>query len=172
MAGSRSVTSATLAQAGAGVSAPAWFLQIDWAASTTRLCSYGAQTWNGQAWAGGGFTVREFGQDSKPAGVMLVDPSVAYRTLALSDGIRDRLVQLWKGYIGTLADPDPVLLFRGYADGCEIGAGSVSFNLDWQSSARQFSPRQRIGPGIGVNFTATPNTTLRWAGAIVKIEAR
>jgi hypothetical protein len=172
MAGSRTVTAQTLAQAGAGVSAPMYFLKINWLTATTRICSYGPQNWNGEVWDGGGFTVRQFGQDSKPQGISLVDNTGAYRTLVLSDGIRDRLVQLWKGYLGALAASDPILLFKGYADGCEVNNGVVSFNLDWQNSTRQFSPRQRIGPSIGVNFCATPNTTLRWGGAVIKIEAR
>lgn len=172
MPGSRPVSSPTLAAAGAGASRPSWFLQIDWPDFSTRLCTQGEQTWNGYTWAGGGFEISGFTQDGKPSGIVLIDPVAAYRTLVLTYGIRDKFIQLWKGYLGALANNDPVLIFPGYADGYDIGSGRVSFGLDWQSSGRQFSPREWIGPPIGVNFTATPGTTVKWGDTVIKIEAR
>jgi len=172
MAGSRPVTAPTLAAAGARVSRPAWFLQIDWSNFSTRLCTGGEQTWNDFVWAGGGFEISGFTQDGKPNGITLIDPSHDYRTLVLTDGIRDRFIQLWKGYVDELADDDPALIFQGYADGFDIAKGRVSFALDWQASSRAFSPREMIGPAIGVNWCAVPGTSFTWGGSTYKLEAR
>ena len=81
MAGSRPVTSPTLAASGAGHSAPMWFLKIDWAELSSRICSYDTITWDGFDWAGGGFTISGFERDGKPKGIELVDPVNGYRTL-------------------------------------------------------------------------------------------
>lgn len=169
---SRDVSAPTIAAAGAGVSRPAWFLEINWPDFSTRLCSYGEQTWNDLLWAGGGFEVAGFDRDGKPTQVSLVDPGHDYRTLVLGVGLRDRLVRLWKGYIDALADDDPVLIFEGYADGFDIANNRLGFGLDWNASARQFSPRAIIGPSIGVNFTGIPNTTFTWNDTVFKMIAR
>lgn len=169
MAGSRPVTSNTLAAAGSGSSRPAWFLQIDWADFSTRLCSYGEQTWNGFQWAGGGFEIGGFDQDGRPTSIALV--GVDFRTLAATQKIRDRMVQLWKAYLPNLDPTDPPKLFKGYADGPSYAKGRLTFSVDWQASAKQFSPRRRIGPPE-VNFTATPNTTVPWGSTVLRIDAR
>ena len=36
----------------------------------------------------------------------------------------------------------------------------------------QFTPRERIGPRIGVNFVGTPDTRITWANQINTLQAR
>lgn len=166
----RTVTDATLGKATAGVSQPAFLLQIDWIGLTTRMCSHSTVAWNGQTWVGSGLIV-SFDQTGKPTGVTIADPDAAYRTLALGSGLSDRRVQLWKGYIGALATSDPVGLFDGFADGFDAASGRVTFALDYAMTGRQFTPRERIGPGIGVNWGAAPNTKVYWANQIITLTA-
>lgn len=173
MAGSRPISTGTLAAAGAGSSSPIWFLEVDWSASfASYLSSYGAATWGGQTWVGAGLVVDDFGPDGKPSRVTLTDTDAAFRTLQLTNGLRDKRIRLWKGYAAALGSGDPVRMFDGYADGAEWSNGKLSFALDWASSDLTLTPRERIGPNIGVNFTATPGTKIWWNGQTLTMEGR
>ena len=79
---------------------------------------------------------------------------------------------LWKAYIGALATSDPVMIFQGFANGYSCSRGRVSFGLDWGTNYRQMSPRERIGPTIGVNFTAAPDTVFLWGNVRITIPGR
>jgi len=159
----RSVSSATVAKASANVSQPCYLLQIDWIGITTRMCTHST--------IGAGLSVT-FDQTGRPSSVTLADPDAAYRTLALGSGLSDRRVQLWKAYIGALANADPVALFDGYADGFDNFQGRTTFALDYSMTSRQFTPRERIGPNIGVNFLGAPETRINWANQILVLQAR
>lgn len=171
MAGSRPVSSATLTKAGAPQAEPLYLLEIDWS-PIVYLCSHSTQSWGGQTWTGAGFAISSFDAAGKPTRLTLADPDNAYRTMVLGARITDKRIVLWHGYLGALATADPVCLFDGYADGCEFANGRAMIDLDWQTSNRQFSPRDRIGPLIGVNFVATPGEKINWNGQVLVIEAR
>lgn len=164
----RSVTSPTLTKAGAGVSEPAYLLQVDWISLTSRMCTHSTVVWQGVDWLSGGFAVA-FDKNGSPSTITIADPDATYRTLVLLSGLSERRVRLWKAYIGALGDDDPVALFDGFADGCDVAGGRVNFSLDYNVSARQFSPRERIGPNVGVNFIGAPDTKVYWAGQILTL---
>lgn len=168
----RSVTAALLTAAGAGATQPVYFVEIAWPTFSTRLCSYSTQTWNGNVWSGGGFELGDFDDSGRPARLTLADPDVSYRTLVLTDGIRDRQITVWKSDVSAIDVADPVLLFRGYADKADMASGRVIVGLDRNTSSRQFAPRERIGPAIGVNFVAPPGYVLRWGAQQIVFEAR
>ncbi len=168
----RDVSSPTQTAAGAKHSRPGFFLQIDWSGFSSRLCSFDAKPWNDFEWVGSAFQVSSFEKDGKPEKITILDPDGSFRTLALADKIRDRTVQLWMGYMDALADDDPVLIFKGAADGFDWANGRMSFGLDWHRSAKQFTPRDSITPAIGVNWTAIPGTTVTWGDRVFKLEAR
>lgn len=173
MAGSRPLSTGMLATASSGSNSPLFFIEIDWTPSfASYLCSYGALTWNGQAWVGANVAISDFGPDGKPARIILGDTDAAFRTLLLGNGLRDKRIRIWKAYREALSSADPILLFDGYADGSDWADGKLSFNLDWTSSDVTTTPRERIGPGIGVNFVAAPNTKISWAGQILVLEGR
>jgi hypothetical protein len=171
MAGSRPVTGPTLAQAGAGAAKVGWLLEIDWS-TPVYLSSYGDVSWSGQQWKGAGLKVGDFADSGKPNDVTISDPIAELRTIVLTDGLRDKNVMLWKVYPDAVGADDPLLLFDGFADGVEISGGKVSFGLDWASTSRMFTPRERIGPSIGVHFVAIPGTKISWYGQVLVIEKR
>lgn len=168
----RALSTATAAEVAAGVNRPAYFVEIQFATQAVRLCTYGTLDWNGVTWTGGGIDLGDFDTDGRPQRIVLIDPTAAYRTLVLTDGIRDRKVQVWKGYVGALAPGDPVALFVGYGDQTQIANGKVTLTVDWNASARQFSPREVIGPGIGCNFLAPPGYTLTWGNQTLVMQGR
>lgn len=167
----RIVSSSTLAEAGAGAAQPAYYLRIDWATTSSLLCSHSSQSWNGSTWTGAAFSVT-FDGGGRPSSITLVDPDAAYRTLVLGGGISDRRVRLWKGYVGAAAIDDPVALFDGFADGADIRDGKVTISCDYPTTAAAFTPRLRIGPQCGINFFAPAGTTIRWGATILTLEPR
>lgn len=168
----RTVSSAMLAALGAGATSPGYLVEIQWASFSSRLSTYGTQSWNGQTWAGGGVVVRDFAPDGLPSEIELADPDSAYRTLILGDGVRDRRVNVWLADAAALAPTDPLHIFSGYADGASIASGRVVIRLDRSSASRQFAPRDRIGPMIGCNWLAPPGTRVSWGQSTLILEAR
>jgi hypothetical protein len=166
------VTDAMLVAVSRPITRPAYLVEIDWDTFSTRLCTYGSVEWNGNTWAGGGITVNGFDDTNKPSSFTLVDPDAAYRTLVLSVGIRDRLIQVWKCDVSALATPDPVALFYGYADKADIANGKVTITVGWTNSNRARTPRERIGPAIGVNFVAPPGFTIHWGDQTIVLNAK
>lgn len=168
----RRITSATLDQASAGVSQPLYFLQIDWSdASVSRLCTHSARAWNGQSWTAAPIAIT-FDRLNRPTAITLTDFDATYRATILASGLSDCRVRLWQGYVDALAAADPMQICDGYADGCEVGGGKVTFGVEYVVTPRQFSPRERIGPRIGVNFLGTIGETVRWGGTVITLDPR
>ncbi len=163
----RPVSAATLTATAKPVTRPAYLVEIDWDTFSTRLCTYGTVAWNGNTWSGAGLTVNGFDDTNKPSSITLADPDAAFRTLVLAIGIRDRLIQVWKADISALNTADPVALFYGYGDQADIADGKVNISLGWRNSNKARTPRERIGPGIGVHFVAPAGHTFYWDGNII-----
>ena len=168
----RTVTGAMLTAAGSRSSRPAYLVEIVWSSFASHLCTYGTVAWNGVTWSGSGVDVLDFNDEGIPGRIVLADPDAAFRTLLFSDGLRDRTVRVWKCDIAALAVADPVPVFAGYADGCDAGGGRVTFGLDLSTCDREFCPRERIGPSIGVNYVAPPGTRIVWGGSVLVLESR
>ena len=166
----RTVSSPTQAAAGAGVSQPLYLVEIDWS-TAVYLCTHSTQTWGGQTWLSADVRM-SFDSKGMPTSIDLSDPTDAYRTLLLTEGVTNKRVAVWKAYIGALAISDPVSIFDGYGDGGTARNGRMSFNVGRAQTGRQFSPRQRIGPAIGVNFVAVPKTKVVWSGQTIVLEPR
>lgn len=168
----RSISSPTATALAAGVSRPAYLVEIVWSTFSTRLCTYGTVTWAGSSWVGGGVNVGGFNEDGIPSELTLADPDAAYRTLIATDGARDRRVNVWKADMSALAAGDPIPIFAGYADGAVAERGRVIMGLDLRSADREFCPRERIGPAIGINYVAPPGTRIQWGNSILVLNAR
>lgn len=167
----RVVSAPTLAQAASGVAQPCHFVRIDWATITSYLCSHSTRSWAGQTWIGADVAIR-FDSNARPTDITLADYDAAYRTLVLASGATDRRVRVWQGYVDALDAADPVLLFDGYADGAEIASGKITISVDYPQTGRAFSPRERIGPRIGVNHLAAVGETIRWGSTTITLDPR
>lgn len=168
----RSISSPTATALAAGASRPAYLVEIVWATFSSRLCTYGTVTWAGSTWAGEGVALSGFDADGIPSEITLADPDAAYRTLIATDGARDRRVNVWQADVAALATNDPIPIFAGYADGVVADRGRVVIGLDLRSADREFCPRERIGPAIGVNYVAPPGTRIQWGNSILVLNAR
>lgn len=168
----RSVTAETLAQAGAGSARPLYFVEIEWPTFSSRLCSYGTLSWGGGTWSGAGIEVGDFDETSAPSRITIADPDNVFRTLILADGIRDRPIRIWKAYADALDSADPIEIFAGVGDGGTVRHGRVVIDLGRTVSRWDQTPRERISPAFGVNFTAPPGTKVHWGGTTLVLNSR
>lgn len=168
----RIVTSETLAQAGAGSARPAYFAEIRWPTFSSRMCTYGTVTWDGSEWHGAGLEFGDFDESGAPSRMAIVDPDYTFRTLVLTEGLRDREILLWFGYIDALEAEDPLQVFKGVADGVRISRGRIDAQLGRNGSAWDHTPRERIAPAFGINFTAPPGTKVVWHGGTLVLNPR
>jgi hypothetical protein len=168
----RTVSSPTQAQAASGANQPCYFIKIEWASLISYLCTHSTRTWNGQSWSGSGVDVGQFDDFGRPRRIVLADPDNAWRTLLLGSGIRDRRITIWQGYVDALAVGDPIEIGVGYGDKGKAAGNRVTIDVGPLVSSRVFTPRERIGPSIGINFVATPGSKVRWNGQDLVMESR
>ena len=166
------VSAATLAAVADNATSPAYFVEIIWDTFSSKFCTYGTVNWAGSSWLGSGLEVGGFDDYGRPTTITITDSDNAIRTLVLTKGVRDRRINLWKGYIGALADVDPVALPVSYGDSCDIGGNKVQITLGGKAGGREFTPRELIGPRIGVNFTAAPGTKVAWGQQTLVLNPR
>ncbi len=159
----RTLTDATRAASERDSTSPLYIVQIDWGdGGVTRVSTFGTFAWNGSTWFGAGLKVDGFDDQGIPSRYTIADPDGAFRTLFLANGIRDRASSCWAAFRDALAGSDPMPVFVGYCDGGAYQNGTLSITLARSKSVRGTTPRQRIGPGIGVNYTGTPGEVVKW----------
>lgn len=166
------VSAATLAIVANNATQPVYFVEIVWATFSSKFCTFGTLDWNGSTWLGSGLVVANFDDSGRPTQITISDFDFAIRTLVLTQGIRDRRINLWHGYATTLGALDPVQLPVSYGDACDIAGGKVVINLGGKAGGREFTPRELIGPRIGVNFTAPPGTKIPWGSSFIVLTPR
>ena len=166
------VSTATQTAAANNATRPSYLVEIVWDTFSTKLCTYGSVDWNGSTWLGAGLAVDFDDTTGRATQLTFTDSDASFRTLVLLQGVRDRRINVWKAYIDALADIDPVPLAVAYGDACDIAGGKVVVNLGGKAGGREFTPRQRIGPGIGVNFTAPPNAKVTWGSQTIVMVPR
>lgn len=171
---SRSVSApmaAALAKKHRGV---AHFIEIEWGTFSSKFCTYGTLAWNGSTWNGEGVELGAFDADGRPLLLLIADPAAAWRTVFLVHGVRDRRINCWEVDISALGVDDPVLLPVSYGDAFSWDgeSGRLSLHLGAGTSRAQFTPRERLGPAVGINHIAPANLTMQWGDRIVTFKTR
>lgn len=158
----RTVSTPTTAALAGPSTRPIVFIEISWGAASSKLCSFGTRDWNGSTWQGAGIAITGYDDYGAPTGFSIVDEGFEFRTLMLANGVRDRDVSVWQGDESALDDDDPAQIFAGVADSGSVANGKFTVALARAASDRNYTPRERIGPAIGVNFTGTPGEVVKW----------
>lgn len=167
----RTVSAPSTAEILKSITQPGWFVQLEFASATVRLCSFGTTTWNSLTWTGANFAVGSFSGDGKRAQVSIWDFDASFRTLALTEGgIRNRTVTIWQAQRPALADTDPNMVFYGVGDQVNIAKGRVDINCSRLNSRVLLAPRQRISPATGFNFLAAPGMVIQWGDTQITLE--
>lgn len=152
------------------ITAPGLFVELQFASGTVRLCSFGATDWNGHSWIGANFQIDGLDGDGKTARVSLWDPNAAFRTLAVSGGIRNRPIKMWQAQFPALGAGDPNMIFSGAGDGVRWAQGRTDIDCARRGSAVLMAPRMRISPATGFHFLAPPGSTFQWGNVVVTLQ--
>lgn len=168
----RSISAPTLAAIAAQFTQPGYFVQIDWS-SITRLTSRSSRSWNGQFWVGGFVEVRSvtWSADGTQDGtVILQNGTGAYGVVALDEGVADKRVQIWIFDAAATATGDPVKIFDGVGDSCDISPATVTVKLVSQRSGVLNSPRQYITRESGDTIVPASGTVITWGGQTYRLQ--
>lgn len=169
----RTVSTPTLTAIGGSVTQPGYFLELQFSSLTVRLCSFGATTWNSLTWNGANFSVGGMDGTGRKATVSLWDADAALRTLALTDdGIRNRIVTIWKAQAAALAADDPNMVFYGVGDAVKWARGRLEIQCARLNSRVLQAPRKRISPATGFNFLAPPGTVIQWGDVVLTLRSQ
>lgn len=160
----RALSSALDAAFGYPVQAPAWFIQVDYAAGTERYSSLKTTTWKSQSW-----TQRDVDVSSIRVGALEISGALVLGNAdgvmgayALASYFGDRRIRIW-GYDGSMAAPadtDPLMLCDGVGAGASVAADYVRVGIrDFVEHA--IGPRQVVSPTFGFYTYLPAGKTLR-----------
>lgn len=165
----RSLTTATATATGAKATAPLALIRIDWSVPA-RLSTNGDQVWDGNGYSG----TRAVRLDrlTERGGRLVIDNrDGVYGAQCLTDGVAAVPVTVWLADTSATAAADPVKVFEGLADGCEITETEVSLTLTATNLDTLTSPRRRIDAAGGFTVvTAGRRVTI--GGQVVLLEER
>ena len=88
----------------------------------------------------------------------------AYGVLALAEGVADVPVKIWVYDGAAIGTNDPVMVFDGVGDGCNIRPDSITISLTSRRSRSLFSPRTYINQDNGFSIVPPEGKKIVWGG--------
>lgn len=164
----RTLSASLLAEQGLTVTRPGYLVSIAFS-TPVYLSTLGDITWNGHDWLATDLRVQGLAVDERGAQngtLSLGNADLAFGTLVLSEGVAERAIVVYAVWAGVV---EPITLFSGYGDGCEVG-DRVSIDLAVTSRGATFSPRRFINAASGFATLIPAGTTLAGAAGSVTLE--
>jgi hypothetical protein len=163
----RNQTANSQAASQATIIKPGYLVEIAWP-TIVRLSTRGNQTWGGYAWTRGKIiSIRPMDGGS----LELLSADTGFQAMVLTHGASDVGCRVWSYYADALGDDDPILVFAGVLDGAsEISRDKVALGLSAEHARTLYSPRQRLGPEIGITRMSPAGTRITWGGQTYTLE--
>ncbi|MBK6742530.1 MAG: hypothetical protein IPG66_05935 [Hydrogenophilales bacterium] len=163
---SRDLSTAFIAAGQARVADPAYLIEIVWSATlTSRFSSRGDQSWNGVTWQSGRvakFQPLPWDGAGGRGRLDLLNADYLIGAIVGNQVCSDVPVRAWIFYGDDPAVGDVLRLPDAAIDSVpDIGA-IVRLDLAADNMGMLYSPRQWIGPGVGVNHVDPPGTVIHW----------
>jgi hypothetical protein len=121
---------------------------------TVRYSSGEDVSWNSLDWIAANLRVgalQEQPNGSQALTVVIGNTDLAFGAICLNEPPQDKLVDIWAFYEGALATGDPVKIFSGAIDSCNINESAVTLQLSPLNARTLFIPRRRITRDSGFN---------------------
>lgn len=166
----RTLSTPTTALVTAQDTAPAYLVLVDFDSGPVRWCTRETVTWAGQTWLGASLTVEPPTDTTNTGRLVFTDPDALVHALIFAGAFKSRAVDIWKFWGAALATDDPVHMGRCVTAGADSAQGKRTINLVRHRATLLQSPRQIIGPSIGVNYLAAPGEQIAWGAAILTLE--
>ncbi len=161
----RTVSVASAAAMAAQQTLPGYFVSIGWA-PPVYLTTRGDTTWNSIAWEGAALTVSglEWLTGAEQRGsLVLGNTDGRFARRALEEGAADIAIRIWVFDAAATATDDPVAVFDGSGDVCDVTERSVTISLTSRRSRSLFSPRTYITRDNGFSIVPPTGKTIVWA---------
>jgi len=151
---------------------PGYLVELGFA-STLRLSTLGALSYNGYSWYPADIKVAGLSRNEQgqQAGTLSIgNTDLDYGALILSEGVADKTIRIWSVWAGAPSEAMPE--FDGIGDDAEIDGLRVTIKLSSGARRYAYSPRRIIGPQTGVNVRLPAGTRITVGGMTVTLEAK
>lgn len=162
----RTLSVATAAAMAAQLTQPGYFVHIDWA-PPVYLTTRASSNWNGIAWEGAPLTVNGLSwlaAAEQKGSIVLGNVDGRWAKRALDEGAADIRVRIWIFDAAAIATADPVAVFDGSGDACDITERAVTIALTAKRTRSLFAPRGYITRDNGFSIVPPNGKVIVWGG--------
>jgi len=154
------------------ITEPIYLIQLNFSV-VLRYSTAGDRSWNGYSWIGNGAALESWAQESGGrirgrVSVPNADNSIS--AVVLGEGARGNTCCIWVADGTAVATDDPVQIFDGVMDACDIGL-RVGIDIVSDQYQRAFLPRVVVAPPT-FNHLPARGSTITWAGETYELERR
>ena len=163
---SRTLTMPTTNALAEQLTRPGYLVYIGWS-TPVRLSSRADLTWNSSLYIGFGVSASgiEWRGSAEQGGTLKLDNSSgSYSILALDEGVADVPVKVWAYDAAATATADPVAVFDGVGDSCDIMPAAITIKVTSKRSRSLFAPRSYITQDNGFSIVPPDGKTIVWGG--------
>jgi hypothetical protein len=163
---SRTLSTPTTNALAGQLTRPGYLAYIGWA-TPVRLSSRGDLTWNGNLFIGFGVVTDgiEWRGTAEQGGTLRLDNSSgSYSVMALGEGVADVPIKLWAYDAAATATGDPVAIFDGVGDSCDIMPDAITIRVTSKRSRSLYAPRSYITQDNGFSIVPPEGKTIQWGG--------
>jgi len=160
------ISPATTNALAAQLTRPGYLVYIGWAVPV-RLSSRTDLTWDGYLYIGFGVTPGglDWSGTAEQGGTLKLDNSSGdYSVMALGEGVADVPIKVWAYDAAATATADPVPVFDGVGDSCEIMPDAITIRVTSKRSRSLYAPRAYITQDAGFSIVPPEGKTIQWGG--------
>ena len=124
-------------------------------------------TWNGLDWLSANLRVGQIQETPNGAATLTVavgNTDLSFGAVCLREAPQGKAVDVWAFYEGAVADADPVKIFGGVIDSCDINESLVTLTLSQLNARTMFIPRRRITRDSGFNHLSPAGRVIQFGG--------
>lgn len=153
------------------ITQPGYLVQLGFS-SVLRYSSRGDEIWNGQNWLANNVqvgTISETPNGGVSLGLTIGNTDLAFGAVCLTEQPQDKAVSVWAFYEGAVALADPILIFDGVIDSCDISQSAVQLTLSDLNAKTLFIPRGRITRANGFNRLSPVGRVISFNGLRIEL---
>lgn len=167
----RTLSAPTATATAKPISLPGYLMQLGFSL-VLRYSSRGDVTWNGFNWIGANLKVgqlQEAADGSASLSVVIGNSDRAFGAVCLNEAPQEKAVTVWGFYDGALAAGDPVQIFTGAIESCDITEAAVTLQLSSVNQRTLILPRRRISAATGFNHLLPAGRVIEFDGVRYEI---
>lgn len=167
----RSISTATATAAAQTISQPGLLVQIGFS-FPLYYSSRGDVTFNGHTFIAANVKAGQLQEQPNGAttlSLIVGNSDLAFGAVCLNEAPQEKPVTVWAFYEGATASGDPVQIFTGVIESCDITEASVTLQLSSLNQRTLFIPRRRITADTGFNHLLPAGRVIEFDGVRYEI---